>query len=223
MTSNPGITIDEDNNIFVIWSGVTPLLDPDNYYLRHIYERTAKKYADNNVMWQDSLTDVTSDFLQYNWTECYYPDIAQNSDDNIYVAFMADDLAGSYVKGLNIAGYSGQTSVTENTIIVISRAKTDLYVGTNNKKDKKASFTVAQNSPNPVTGLTNVNFNIQKPGNVVLELTNLTGQKLITMEKSNLTAGTYRFTIDGNQLASGIYFYTVKFNNESITNKMIVE
>jgi len=223
MTSNPGIVIDEGNNIFVIWSGVTPLLDPDNYYLRHIYERTAKKYADNNVMWHDSLVDLTSDFLQYNWTECYYPDIAQNSDDNIYVAFMADDLAGSYVKGLNISGYSGQTSVTENSILFLSRAKTDLYVGTNNKRDNKTSFSVSNVFPNPVSGKANVNFSIEKPGNVAMEITNLTGQKLIVLEKSNLTTGTHRFTFDGSRLAPGIYFYTVKFNNVSITNKMIVE
>jgi hypothetical protein len=223
MTSNPGITIDEDNNIFVIWAGVTPLVDPDNYYLRHIYERTAKIYPDHNVMWQDSLTDITSDFLQYNWTECMFPDIAANSDDNIYVAFMADDLAGSYVKGVNIAGYSGQTSVTENNIIVLKRAKTDLYVGTDNKKDAALSFSVSKNYPNPVVGQTNINVNVQKPGNAILEVTNLTGQKLISIEKANLSAGTYRFTIDGSQFAPGIYFYTVKFNNESITNKMIVE
>ena len=223
MTSNPGIVIDEGDNMFVIWSGVLPLLDPDNFYLRHIYERTALIHPDGSVMWQDSLTDITSDFLQYNWTECYYPDIAQNSDDNIYVVFQADDLAGSYVKGVNISGYSGQTSVTDNNFIVVKRAKTDLYVGTDNKKDTKPLFDVAQNSPNPVNGLTNVNFNIQKPGNVLLEVTNLAGQKVISMEKSNLTAGTYRFTIDGSQLASGLYFYTVKFNNESITKKMIIE
>ena len=223
MTSNPGITIDEDNNMFVIWSGVTPLLDPDNFYLRHIYNRTAKIYPDHNVMWHDSLIDITSDFLQYNWTECYYPDIAQNSDDNIYVAFMADDLAGSFVKGVNIAGYSGQTSVTENNFIVIAREKTDLFVGTGDKKEIKSLFTVAKNYPNPVNGQTNINFNIQKPGTALLTITNVAGQKLITMEKTNLTAGTHRFTVDCSQLASGIYFYTVTFNNESITNKMIVE
>jgi hypothetical protein len=223
MTSNPGITIDENNDMFVIWSGVTPLLDPDNFYLRHIYERTAKIFPNHDVMWQDSLTDLTSDFLQYNWTECVYPDIAANSDDKIYVLFQADDLAGGYVKGLNISGYSGQTSVTENFMIAISRDKTDLYVGNGEKKEVKPSFTVSKNYPNPVNDLTTVSINIQKPGKLLLDLTNLTGQKLISMEKANLTAGNYYFVIDGSRLASGIYFYTVKFNNESITNKMIVE
>jgi hypothetical protein len=209
--------------MFVIWSGVTPLLDPDNYYLRHIFERTATIYPDHNIVWHDSLTDLTSDFLQYNWTECMYPDIAANSDDKIYVLFQADDLAGSYVKGVNISGYSGQTSVTENNMIVISPDKSDLYVGTGKNKGPLPSFTVSNNYPNPVIDQTVVNINIPKPGNAILEVTNLQGQKLVSLEKRDLVAGTYRFDINASQLKPGIYFYTVRFNNESITRKMIVE
>lgn len=223
MTSNSGITIDASNNMFVVWAGVTPLLDVENCYLRHIFERTASIKANQTVVWQDSLTDITSDFIQYNWTECMFPDIAGNSDSKIYVLFMADDLAGSFVKGATITGYVGQTSVTDNSMIVASPLKTSLYVGVDDQRPAKPSFSVSKNYPNPVTAQTTVNVNIQKQGSVTLEVSSLMGQKLISMEKSNLTAGSYRFVIDASQLASGVYFYTVKYNNESITNKMIVE
>jgi Secretion system C-terminal sorting domain len=223
MTSNPGITIDADNNMFVIWSGLTSRLDANSFFLRHIFERTATIQSDHAIIWGDSLTDLTGDFLQYNWTECAYPDIAANSDSKIYVLFQGDELAGSYVKGTTWTGYMGQTSVTENNMIVLNPNKTDLYVGTADKKEIKPSFAVSENYPNPVIDLTTVNVNIQKPGNLILEVTNLMGQNLITMEKVNLTSGNYRFVIDGSQLAPGVYFYMVKLNNESITNKMIVE
>jgi len=222
MTSNPAITIDQDNNMFVSWAGVTQLLDPDNYYLRHIYVRSSLIYPDHNVYWEDTLTDMTSDFLQYNWTECMYPDIAANSDDNIYVLFQADDFAGSYVKGLNISGYSGQTSVTENNMIFLKWQKPPDPWSVD-KKNLKPSFSVSQNYPNPVENLTNVGLNIKKPGNAILEVTNLVGQKLISIEKANLTPGNYYFVIDGSRLVAGVYFFTVKFNKESITHKMIVE
>jgi hypothetical protein len=45
----------------------------------------------------------------------------------------------------------------------------------------------------------------------------------MTIEMTNLSAGNHRFIIDGSHLAPGVYFYTIRFNNESITNKMIVE
>ena len=223
MTSNPAISIDEDDNMFVIWAGVTPLLDPDNFYLRHIYERTGKVYSDHGVIWQDSLTDITNDFLQYNWTECMYPDIASNSDDNIYILFQADDPAGSYVKGLNISGYSGQTSVTENNMIFLSREKTDLYVGTGAKKDHLPSLAVFQNYPNPARDQTIIGFSISKPGNPILEIINFAGQKILASDKPDLSAGNHRFDVDCRHFAPGVYFYTVKVNGESVTKKMIVQ
>jgi len=223
MTSNPEITIDEDNNMFVVWSGVTPLLDPDDFYLRHIYERTATINPDHSITWKDSLTDITSDFLQYNWTECMYPSMSPTSDDKIYILFQADDLAGSYVKGVNVTGYIGQTSITENNMIVLSPDKNDIGVGTGNGKEAKPGFYVSKNYPNPFNGKTIVNVYLQKPGNLTLDITNVTGQKVMSIQKGASPAGSNQFVIDGTGLSAGVYFYTVRLDNQSITNKMIVQ
>jgi hypothetical protein len=224
MTSNPGISIDSDNNIFVIWSGVTPLLDPSDFYLRHIFERTALINPDHSVSWHDSITDLTSDVLQYNWSECMYPEIAANSDDKIYVLFQEDELAGCYIWSFMWSGtYPGQSTVTENDMIVLTPGKTGLYVGTDDKTDTKTSFSVSANYPNPASDLTTVSIMTVKPGNAILEVTNLAGQKLITMEKNDLLAGTHRFLIDTGHLAHGLYFYTVKLNSEAVTRKMVVD
>jgi len=223
MTSNPEITIDQDNNMFVIWSGVTSLEDGDDFYLRHIYERTASIQPDHSIVWGDSLTDLTSDFLQYNWMECMYPSVSPTSDDKIYILFQADDMAGSYVKGQLVAGYSGQTSITENNMIVLSPLKSDLYVGINDKPKPSSSFSVSPNYPNPFSGKTSVNAYLQRPGNLTMEITNVMGQKVMNIEKGASPEGSCQFVIDGSQLSSGVYFYTVRLNNESITHKMIVQ
>ncbi len=223
MTSNPEITIDQDDNMFVIWSGVTPLLDPDNYFLRHIFERTATIQSDHSIIWGDSLTDLTGDFPQYNWMECMYPSASPTSDDKIYIIFQADDLAGSYVKGINIPGYSGQTSVTENNMIVLSPLKTDLYVGISDKGKPSPAFSVSPNYPNPFSGKTVVNAYLKRPGNLTMEITDVLGQKVMNIEKGASPEGSCQFVIDGSQFSSGVYFYTVRLNNESITHKMIVQ
>jgi hypothetical protein len=64
---------------------------------------------------------------------------------------------------------------------------------------------------------------MQYPGDLSLKVTNLTGQTLISMEKTNVLAGVNEFVIDASQLSSGIYFYTVKQGDKSITKKMIVQ
>ena len=222
MTSNPEMVIDENNDIFVFWAGVTTLNDPDSYYLRHIYERTGHLNPNNNVTWKDSLNELTKDFLQYNWTECMYPSASPNSDDKLYVLFQADDLAGSYVKGVNISGYSGQTSITENQMIVISPDKNDIGVGISDRKKVNPSFSVSRNYPNPVIGRTAVNAYLERPGDLSLEITNVMGQKVMNIEKGYSPTGSSQFVFDGSQLSPGIYFYTVRFNQESLTQKMIV-
>jgi hypothetical protein len=223
MTSNPEIVIDEADNMFVIWSGVTPLLDPDDFYLRHIFERTATINPDHSIMWHDSLTDLTSDFIQYFYRECMYPSASPKSDDRIYVLFQADDLAGSYMKGNLATGYQGQTGITENDMIVLSPLKNELYVGISDKEKPGSTFFVSPNYPNPFNGKTVVNVYLQKPGNLTMDITNVMGQKVMSIPKGASPAGSSQFVIDGSRLSAGVYFYTVSLDNQSITNKMIVQ
>jgi hypothetical protein len=82
---------------------------------------------------------------------------------------------------------------------------------------------VSQNYPNPVKGLTYFNVNLDKTAPVTVEVSNVMGQKIMSMDKGFVNAGSKVFSIDGNQLTSGVYFYTVKINGESYTHKMIVE
>jgi hypothetical protein len=58
---------------------------------------------------------------------------------------------------------------------------------------------------------------------VVVEVSNIMGQKVMSFDKGLVNSGLSTYTIDGSQLTSGIYFYTVKINGESYTHKMIVE
>jgi hypothetical protein len=95
------------------------------------------------------------------------------------------------------------------------------FVGIDESRKNLAS--VSSNFPNPFKGTTSVTVNLTNGGNLSLEVSNLLGQKLMTLDKGNVNAGQYQFTIDGSKLTSGVYFYTVKVNDQSFTNKMIVE
>ena len=223
LTCNPSMAIDDDNNLFVVWSGLTTLVDPDNYMLRHIFERTATINPGDNVTWHDSINDLTGDFLYTN-TECMYPDISpKTSADKFYVLFQADDYAGGYVKGLNVTDYQGQSAITENNMMVLSPMKSNVGVGIAPKKNLPPALAVSNNYPNPCHGTTTITVNLQKPGHLSLEITNITGQKVYSSDKGMTSAGLSQFRIDASQFAAGIYFYTVKLDTETITKKMVVE
>ncbi|MFA5782450.1 MAG: T9SS type A sorting domain-containing protein, partial [Bacteroidales bacterium] len=82
---------------------------------------------------------------------------------------------------------------------------------------------VSQNYPNPFNGTTNVVVSLSKTSELSMTVVNLIGQKVAEINKGVVSAGSYNLTIDGSKLNSGIYFYTVKAGNNSVTDKMIVE
>jgi len=221
-TSNPELVIDKNNKVFLAWAGGTSLVDANNYNLRHIYGRDG--YIDGDtIMWHnDTLVDITGDWIQYNFADCYYPSASPTSDAYVYILFQKDDYGGCYLKSTLYTGtFQGQTAPDDNSITLIKWQK-PIWVGIN-EQHEKPTFSIGQNYPNPATGLTKVNVYMQNSGDLSLKVTNLTGQTLMSMEKTNVHAGVNEFVIDANQLSSGIYFYTVKQGDKSITKKMIVQ
>ncbi len=223
LTSKPTLVIDNNNKVFLAWAGATTLLDPNSYNMRHIFGRDGVLTPSQNVLWhQDTLVDITGDWIQYNFAECMFPAASPITDDAyVYILFQADEYAGSYVQSIGQSSWHGQTTGDSNHVTLIKWLK-PIWAGVN-EKHAKPTMSVGQNFPNPVTDLTKVNVYLQNAGDLLLKVTNLTGQTLMTMEKSNVQPGVSQFVIDASQLSPGVYFYTVRQGDKSITKKMVVQ
>ncbi|MCX6245688.1 MAG: T9SS type A sorting domain-containing protein [Bacteroidetes bacterium] len=223
LTSNPELVIDKNNRMFLIWSGETTLVDANNYTLRHIFSRDAWITPAENLCWHtDTLVDLTADWIQYHVADCMYPSASPTSDDSVYILFQKDKYGGNYVMG--IGTQNSQTSPDDNFITLIKWGKPSwsLPIGMN-ESHVKPVFSVGQNIPNPVTGLTKVNVFMQNGGDLSLTVTSLTGQTMISIRKNNVLPGVSQFNIDGSTLPPGGYFYTVTQGGERVTKKMIVQ
>ena len=84
------------------------------------------------------------------------------------------------------------------------------------------TFQLQQNYPNPFNPSTVITFTIPKSGNVTLKVYNSLGQEVATLINGVKTAQTYNITFDGSGLASGVYFYALKYDNNTISKKMIL-
>lgn len=91
--------------------------------------------------------------------------------------------------------------------------------------DKETGFAgkVSQNYPNPFSKTSVVNVDLKEKGNLTLVVTNLVGQQVMQIDRGEVPAGNYQFTIDGTKLGNGIYFYTVNSGKGSVTKKMVIE
>ena len=81
---------------------------------------------------------------------------------------------------------------------------------------------LSQNYPNPFNPNTNIQFDIPASGHTELKVYNSIGQLVQTLVDQNLQAGRHNYPFNGNQLASGVYFYRLEFGSKIITQKMIL-
>ncbi len=79
-----------------------------------------------------------------------------------------------------------------------------------------------QNNPNPFNSETIINFKINKPGIVNINIYNVLGKKILNLVNTNYTAGKQEVIFNAYDLPSGLYYYTLKFNNQALTKKMLL-
>jgi len=93
-------------------------------------------------------------------------------------------------------------------------------------------FKLYQNYPNPFNPNTQIIYYLPENSKVILEILNVLGQKIFSVERLHTQAGEYTFTwngrdSNGNAIVSGMYFYRINFlssqnNQRSEIKKMIL-
>jgi len=81
---------------------------------------------------------------------------------------------------------------------------------------------LGQNEPNPAVTTTRIPYSVPEPGKVALTVSNALGQVLYTTTEE-AGQGLNYFEMNTSDLAAGIYYYTIRYNNITLTKKMIVE
>ncbi len=118
-----------------------------------------------------------------------------------------------------VDGYQYQVITTKNLMIRLHLRNTgisvnpDIYSGN--------GLVLTQNYPNPFTGQTVINYQIGTDSPVRLEITDLTGRKVLVRDEGSKPPGRHQILIQGAGLAPGVYFYTVYAGANRETKRMI--
>jgi aminopeptidase N len=149
-------------------------------------------------------------------------------DLNIYIVF--EDYSDTVVRFLNMENEESFVFEFDKEPVIVTF---DLF---NEIVLKTASLTVSapdevntfrtgliKNMPNPASAETTILYNLGQSGPVILELYDLTGQKVRTLWQGNQMAGSHHFRAKTGDLESGIYFYTLKAEGLSDVQKMVVQ
>jgi hypothetical protein len=147
-----------------------------------------------NVIWSTRYngTGNNDDFAQY---------IALDNAQNLFVTGHAYELGTGGIVTMKFSKNVGIQNINENI--------PDNYV-------------LYQNYPNPFNPVTNIKFNLPKPGFTKVEVYDMLGKKVETLVNQHLTPGNYKVTFDASHLSSGIYFYNLNSESFSETKRMIL-
>jgi hypothetical protein len=83
-------------------------------------------------------------------------------------------------------------------------------------------YALDQNYPNPFNPFTTITYALPEQGNVELTVYNSLGQKVKTLVNKHQQAGYHSYIFNGNSVASGIYFYSLKTAKYQQTRKMLL-
>lgn len=115
--------------------------------------------------------------------------------------------------------------LTSNDKFLFTTKKSSIIVSGEMEIVSPHKFELMQNYPNPFNPLTTIKFSLPSAGKVSLKIYNILGQKVSELLNDFLEAGVYRIVFnavrEGKQLASGVYIYSIEFENKKISRKML--
>jgi len=79
-----------------------------------------------------------------------------------------------------------------------------------------------QNSPNPFNATTAISYNLSRSTDIKIEIYDLLGRKIETIDNGFQSSGYYQITWDAGDLPSGVYFYKVQAGNFIEAKKMML-
>lgn len=131
-------------------------------------------------------------------------------------------------RSVSLAAYAGQ-----DIYLAIHHNATDMFIlnmddiliveGPTSVNEFVNGAKFSQNSPNPFGTVTTINYELQSASKVTLNVYDVTGKKVIEQNQGELAAGKHSVKVNAENLAAGVYYYSLKVNeNTTSSMKMVV-
>lgn len=103
----------------------------------------------------------------------------------------------------------------------LNDSKCEIVTGTSISDAELYGISLEQNTPNPFSYKTTFEIGILKPSKAIFVVTNSYGKR-VHIEEINLKQGKNVFIRDFNNLAEGVYFYSIRVDGLILSKKMLI-
>ena len=114
------------------------------------------------------------------------------------------------------SGGENETWFMDDFMFVTEGETSSEFVGT----DVPEALQLSQNYPNPFNPSTKIDFALPEAAQVTLEVYNMLGQQVATLENGYLSAGQHTVSFDATDLSSGIYLYRLQAGDQVLTRTL---
>ncbi|MFQ5870466.1 MAG: T9SS type A sorting domain-containing protein, partial [Candidatus Zixiibacteriota bacterium] len=218
--SKPSIGVDEDNNLFVIWTQFT--LDDVSIGGYSNGELYGSASIDGGLTWGRRVNMTESPTPDCWPGECdsdHWSSMAEIVDTTLHILYINDKDAGAVVRD------PPEGVDTENPVLYLT-FPADRLLQMASAEDHQTSipdnFVLRQNYPNPFNSRTAIEFETKASGKVELSIYNLRGDKVGTLVNDILPARRYSANWEAEKVASGVYFYKLTSSGETQSKRMLL-
>ena len=211
--NKPSIAVDALGNIFIVFS-LPRDADISSDGLSQSYRDIWVVASQDGGQTWGKVQNITNTLENEEAFAC----VAKLVDNYLHILYMSD-----FEPGTALTNGDADNSNEIRYLKVSTDAVLNGTVGINNLTSRNELFSVSQNFPNPFNRETTISVNLNHASDLNISVSNLIGQQLILVTSGNSTAGKHHFVVDGSKLSAGIYLYTIKAGNYSVTKKMIIQ
>ncbi len=190
------------------------VIDNDNYNYIAFYcdgDLGKLRYDDNT----SSIKLWAYDAINNTWVGDYSV-TDENAQINYAGAFLDADYTPEYV------ATAWRDFRTGNEEIFYSLSSKPLFPRVDQEPGIPNEFVLQQNYPNPFNPTTKIKYSIPTAQFVTLTVYNELGQEVAVLVSEYQHQGNYSTDFDASNLASGIYFYTLRAGNFVASKKMML-
>lgn len=99
---------------------------------------------------------------------------------------------------------------------------TSNITGVKSESNLPSVFSLSQNYPNPFNPKTIIKYDVPEAQFITIKLFDLLGREIMNLVNEKRDAGRHQIEVDGSDIPSGVYYYTLTAGSFSATKKLIL-